>query len=508
MTSTLCLAGLAQAASTATQAARAAAAANDAAADTRRHTETDGARWIHHHLASAGDPAAQRGVARAWLASRLDEAAGLPCDFPDHPSGAAAWIQANTDRVGVAYQQYLTERRAGAPRRYFSNKSHALHFLRGAAPTKLVDGAWLYGMLQRWRDDDVRPLIDIYIEELGNGVPDKNHVLLYRQLLEAHGIAADAPLPDDHYVQGAIQLAFGHCGDEFLPELVGFNLGYEQLPLHLLITAYELNELGVDPYYFTLHVTVDNAATGHAAGALNAMRRLLARGACPATFLRRMVAGMRLNELGAGTLSIIEGFDLDREVAAMLAEKSRHGRNMHSDYCRVGGRTVNEWLASPDQVPAFLRQLEQQGWIRRGEEPRNSRFWRLIEGERAEMFGVFSVAEQQLLRDWIGTGADGRTAGPGRAPSFRATLRSMEGDGAAQRAAAQAPRGVLRRRSGRGRDDEQWLGCELRQLEAQLATVGKDEAMAMLIPLMAPSRHHTAPGLMATRIFTRMYNHG
>ena len=58
---------------------------------------------------------------------------------------------------------------------------------------------------------------------------------------------------------------------EYLPEVIGYNLGYEQLPLHLLISSYELSELGIDPYYFTLHVTIDNASTGHAQKAVQAV---------------------------------------------------------------------------------------------------------------------------------------------------------------------------------------------------------------------------------------------
>src|SRR5690606_39248043 len=77
-------------------------------------------------------------------------------------------------------------------------------------------------------------------------------------------------LPDAHYEQGLIQLALGWNAQDFLPEIVGFNLAYEQLPLHLLISAYELNELGIDPYYFTLHITVDNTDTGHARRACQA----------------------------------------------------------------------------------------------------------------------------------------------------------------------------------------------------------------------------------------------
>ena len=96
--------------------------------------------------------------------------------------------------------------------------------------------------------------------------------------------------------------------------MIGFNLGYEQLPLHLLITAYELNELGLDPYYFTLHVTVDNADTGHArravAGVLDAMPRFGDAG----EFWRRVRDGFRLNDLGAGTNDVIRGFDQQQDV--------------------------------------------------------------------------------------------------------------------------------------------------------------------------------------------------
>jgi hypothetical protein len=41
--------------------------------------------------------------------------------------------------------------------------------------------------------------------------------------------------------------------------------------------------------------------------------------------------------------------------------------------------------------------------------------------------------------------------------------------------------------------------------ETLAALSSKEESMAMLIELMSPSNHHTAPGLMATRIFTRMF---
>src|SRR5690606_1123582 len=70
-------------------------------------------------------------------------------------------------------------------------------------------------------------------------------------------------------------------------------------------------------------------------------------------------------------------------------------------YCRVAGRTVNQWLQQPDDIPLFLQKLEEVGWIRRHTDPRQSRFWRRVHGERAEMFGVFSPYELQVMHDWI-----------------------------------------------------------------------------------------------------------
>jgi hypothetical protein len=359
----------------------------------------------------------------------------------------------------------------------------------------------LYGTLPRWDNPDFHPLIKTYLEELGDGVPDKNHVTLYRRLLAAHGCEHWETLPEDHFVQGAIQLALAHHADDFLPEMVGYNLGYEQLPLHLLITSYELNELGIDPYYFTLHVTVDNAGSGHAHKAVQALRNLMAQSGDPAAFFRRVLDGYRLNDLGACTTSVIGAFDLEAELVEILGAKATVGKNMHSDYCRVAGRSVNDWLAEPQQIPAFLTALEDAGWIQRGAEVEHSRFWRLIQGERAEMFGVFSSYEQQVLRDWIVTPRDATAAArTGRVLSHRARQRALDSLTQHAQRSGYPERGLIRRRTaGSGGD------TELHRLEERVANAtGKPEAMAMLARLMSPSVHHTAIGLMASRMYSQL----
>jgi len=410
---------------------------------------------------------------KAFLHAQVQAARDLPCDLPASPAQFAEWIANNASQVAERYASYLQARRAGGPRQFFSNRSHALYFLQQVAPSKLVDGAWLYGTVRHAQDWRYHALIRTYLEELGDGDPQLNHVVLYRKLLAEHDCAPAHPLADELYLQGALQLALGQLSDECLPEVIGYNLGYEQLPLHLLITAFELNELGIDPYYFTLHVTIDNASTGHARKAADTVSDLLPGGEANAEFLERVRAGYRLNDLGVGSTAVIKAFDLEQEVVDMLERKRSFGQHMHSDYCRLEGRTINEWLAAPGQSLAFLDVLQRKGWIKRHQDPQDSRFWQLLDGPGAVMFGVFSGYEMQLLRDWISgdwrSATDARETNPFRA-RFRRPLTSA-------RAQTPAPREPI-------------------------------HSLERLIGQLSPAHHASPAGLEATRIFARQLNAG
>ncbi|WP_411880056.1 iron-containing redox enzyme family protein [Polaromonas sp. YR568] len=445
-----------------------------------------------------GEPGdALRSATRAFLQAELDAVQAQDCDLPASPQDLLAWMRNSAQLANAQYLAYLEERKAGAPRRYFSNRAHALYFLRGVAPTKLVDGAWLYGLLRHWRNPRFSDLVRTYLEELGDGLAGKNHVLLYRKLLAQHGLDPASGLEDDAYRQGALQLALGWGAEEFLPEVIGFNLGYEQLPLHLLITAYELNELGIDPYYFTLHVTVDNDDTGHARRAVQAVHEALPKLAGSEDFWRRVRNGCKLSGAGMGTRDVIAGFDIDAEVLRILSHKSVAGHGAHSDYCRVAGRSVNDWLSQPAHMPDFLAALQEAGWIKRGAPAAESRFWGLLQGERAEMFGVFSPYELQVLHDWLRgeASADGQayteSAPTGtRRASFRAAARL-----AAQRQARDT-----------GTPDDGLLDTDLQQLRQRLAATPDAQAAAqLLVEAMSPSAHWTPAGLYATRLFQQTF---
>ncbi|SET74539.1 MULTISPECIES: iron-containing redox enzyme family protein [unclassified Pseudomonas] len=416
-------------------------------------------------------------AAREFLQAQLAQVQDRPGDLPPVPEELPAWVEQRCAQVAQAYADYLEQRQQGRPRRYFQNKAHALYFLQHVAPTKQVDGAWLNGLLRHWLDPRFDGLLTTYLEELGDGIAAQNHVVIYRKLLSEHDADSEAGLEDAHYLQGALQMALGLCAQDFLPEIIGFNLGYEQLPLHLLITAYELSELGIDPYYFTLHVTIDNASSGHACKAAQSVLSLLPLGEGRADFYRRVAEGYRLNDLGPGTTAIISGFNLQDEVVAMLERKRSFGQHMHSDYCRFEGKTVNQWLGQPGQIGAFLQALEDKGWIKRNQDPAESRFWQLIEGAGAAMFGVFSGYEKQMLHDWIA----GDWISDKRVPPVR---------------------------PGRGsrfsREQQRPTDPDTQALVDSLCNLSDQQQLNALIPWMSARRHCTPAGLYATRRFIQL----
>lgn len=450
-------------------------------------------RTLYDQLLAEPQAEPTRAAARVFLQEHLSIAAEMECELPEDINALEDWVAAKTLRVGEQYAAYLEERKAGKPRRFFSSKAHALHFLQAVAPTKLVDGAWLYGTLEHWQDPRFHSLIRTYLEELGDGIAQMNHVLMYRQLLAKHGCDGPFSLPDDYFVQGALQLALAYDAQHFLPEVIGYNLGYEQLPLHLLISAFELHELDIDPYYFTLHITIDNAHSGHAHQAVQAVLQQCVGGA-DAEFYQRVRAGYQLNELGVGSGTIIRSFDLQDALLGMLERKRTFGQQVHSDYCKLEGKTVNEWLSEPGQMLAFLAALEARGWIQRGVDPGQSRFWHLISGPDALMFGVFTEYEQRLIYEWIADSwlsqAPARHSGsPRQFKPARGSRRKASKD------TADCP-------ADRTHVAKVPLSEPLEALRQRLDDMPREQRMSALIEMMNPSLHGTPEGLLATRMFS------
>lgn len=426
-------------------------------------------------------------LSQLFLNEKLLAVEDLESDLPASLDEVLPWLERNNAETNQQYQDYLGYRKNGGARQLFTTKSHAYNFLQSVAPTKLVDGSWLYGITTLWQDHRFSNLIKIYLEELGDGDAAKNHVLLYKKLLAAHECDHWKHLSDDHFIQGAIQLSLGYNAAEYIPEVIGFNLGYEQLPLHLLITVYELNELGIDPYYFTLHVTVDNLATGHAKKALQALFETMPALANTEEFYRRVNNGYKLNQLGISTNKAIASFNLNEEFFNILKLKALYGQSSHSDKCKFKGKTVNEWLSQPAKIQEFINSLIEHGWIKRNQDPRTSRFWKLIEGDTAKMFGVFSGYEKQVIFDWIADSQANQYVHAKQQPKSNVAY--------------------LHTHINSQQDLSESRDPDVIELESRLAAMEDLESiMKLLTSVMTPSLHHTPAGLLATQLYkTLMY---
>lgn len=323
-------------------------------------------------------------------------------DFPADVSKIHDWILKNNKLQCAEYQAYLERRNSGAGREYFKNVGQAFEFLIKVAPVKQVDGSWLFSITHYWNDPVFRDLIQIYLEELGLGLSKSNHVCLFNDLIINLGLEHFVlDLEDEYYHQAAIQLALAYAPPEFIPEIIGFNLAYEQLPLHLLITNYELQELGIDSKYFNLHITIDNIDNGHANLSIKAFEKIYSKFNDKRSFIEKMKAGFALSDKGLSSRQIIKNLNLDTLVIKILKRKALVGNVIHNDKCTFNNKTINSWLASPESVEEFVDVLIDKKWIRLGRNPEESRFWKLISQEDGKMFGVFTATEKQIIYDWI-----------------------------------------------------------------------------------------------------------
>lgn len=402
-------------------------------------------------------------------------------DFPQQLQDLEHWLQSKNIQACASFQAYLERRKQQGLREYFKNMSEAFEFLVKISPTKMVDGAWLYSLCKYWQNPTYKDAISIYLDELGGGSSALNHVCLYQQLLDQLELNDfEHLLSDEHYIQAAVQLALAYAPAKYIPEVLGFNLGYEQLPLHLLISNYELKELGIDSHYFNLHITIDNFDNGHAKKALHSVFKAAQGYQDKEEFLRRVKAGYYLNDIGTGSGDIIKSLDLRRNVEKILIKKAKVGRFIHADKCRIENRKINEWLQDAESVVAFLDTLIRKNWIKLNEDVHESRFWKLIDDDRGKMFGVFSYPEKQMIYDWI------------------------QGSGHTSTKSVQRWRHQPGQQNPNQEGADNGVDFELTFLKkAYHSETDFQKRMNMLLPYLAPHTHSTQAGLWATDQFTQ-----
>lgn len=353
-----------------------------------------------------------------------------------------------TDR----YEEYVARRKAGGRREMFSDKEEGKWWLKQASPVKYVDGSWLGHINKISTPFKYRHITknawQVMSEELGDGDLAKNHVHVYRELMKD----IDAGLPEadsQDFISPRHELNEARCwkaamaqllislfSHDFLPEALGFNMAYESLPLHLLKTVKELRELRLNPYYFELHISIDNADSGHAAMAMETVAdyiELIAREEgeeVAHVAWKRVQAGYILAE-GLPTTpespslkqAKEEPFPRSETEAALLdifAAKSPVAHKIHcNSRLKIGRRTLVDWLEpnafrDSQWQKDFLHDLGNcKPWVIKGNSEK-SRLVRELSWE-GKMFGSFTQTEVATVKAWIDElGAPVRTpqAGP------------------------------------------------------------------------------------------------
>lgn len=348
------------------------------------------------------------------------------------------FMQTESDKTTQEWEQYLAQRRAGSPPDMFRDREEAKWWLRQVAPVKYVDGAWLGHINKITTPFALRPATkdawQVMSEELGDGDPLKNHVHVYRELMK--DIGAELPAADaidfihpQHQLNemcvwkaAVAQLLISLFPHEFLPEILGFNLHFEGLTLETMKAAKELEDLGINPYYFILHISIDNADSGHTAIAMQAVAKYIelvqqAQGMLSAQQAwKRVQAGFILSKgLSAGPecpsrrTSAVNSFPRnihEAEVVRIIKAKAPVAHKIHcSSRMKIGGRKLVDWL----EPQAFARKQWQMDfmdhlgnmkpWVYKGDSNK-SKLMKELSWE-GKMFGSFTQTEVEAVRRWI-----------------------------------------------------------------------------------------------------------
>lgn len=387
--------------------------------------------------------------AREWICSLLNEATVLMRNSSNRPVvatldtfsriGLQSALVNHDQATARQWSEYLLRRRSNGPKELFRDRAEAQWWLKQMAPVKFVDGAWL-GHINRVTlpykiSAIVRSVWQVFSEELGDGDRSKNHVHVYAKLLDSANSslpsAYDLEFIDDR--QGLTEIAvwksavaqlliclFPH---ELFAEILGFNLHFEAASLETMIAARELKEVGLDPAYFLLHISIDNAHSGHAAIAAESVCRYIEHvqaleGAEAAHKVwERIQSGYMLSYAMSPTISSLPREEplncrrniqtsLGNDVVKILQAKAPAGQIIHcGSRCKIGRRTLAEWL-NPSVLQTRRARAEllwdlshSSYWIQRGN-GKSSRFLKeMLWGGR--MFGCFTDGECTTIQRWI-----------------------------------------------------------------------------------------------------------
>ncbi|KAI4209362.1 MAG: hypothetical protein LQ351_007694 [Letrouitia transgressa] len=352
--------------------------------------------------------------------------------------GLTNFLREQDEKVNQQWEDCVARRRQGAPMELFKDRDEAKWWLKQIAPVKYVDGAWLGYINRVTLPFELRPFVknswQVLSEELGDGDLAKNHAHVYRELLSKSGLELPAGDTADFihprlgineptvWESALAQLLISLLPHEFFPEILGFNMHFEAVTLETLKASRELKEVGLDPYYFQLHVSIDNADSGHTAIAQQAVCAYLehthqTKGPAAAQQAwRRVQVGYILSSGLSGKVtcpskrrSVEDTFprnDLEEEVIKIFKAKALVGQKIHShSEIKIAGLRLVDWL-NPSRLESKKWQMDfldsfsrSKAWIHRGDGDKSRFVSELSWGGR--MFGAFTQTETETVKKWI-----------------------------------------------------------------------------------------------------------
>ncbi|OAA34631.1 heme oxygenase-like, multi-helical [Metarhizium rileyi] len=359
------------------------------------------------------------------------------------------------ENVLEKWTDYLQRRTKGQGPELFGTVEAAKAWLVQQAPVKFVDGAWLGHVHKITTPFALRGVTrdawQVLSEEFGDGDLSKHHVHLYRKLLKDVG----CPLPEGHTLdfinlaywdemdnhntwEAAVsQLLISMFPNEFLPEILGFNMHFEMVTLDTMQAAHELKDLHIDPYYFLIHITIDNAHSGHTAMATHAVTRYLdlvrstdGEAAAQQAWRRVQVGYILSQSLGSRpheqeipeastvrtdipghmspNLTAVLPDTLSAQMIDIFRSKASVSQQFHcQSRARIGAHTISGWLdpgkwkhpKSQPQLELLAALSQAKPWVVPGDSKKSLLVRELSWGGR--MFGAFTRNEVATLCSWI-----------------------------------------------------------------------------------------------------------
>jgi hypothetical protein len=301
---------------------------------------------------------------------------------------------------------------------YFHTRENVIERIRQLTPFNFLDGSWLRNIHRVGPVDEVNSILfTILKEELGDGVPSQNHANIYRDLCHSFGFyppemnttafVRDPVFLDCAFDSPAFQLGISEFSSGYYPEIIGMSLWLEWTVMELHRIAAIVERVGLSPHFYRMHIAIDNAASGHGAEIIRAVKLYLSQ--------IRIEGGDKAvqehwKRIWDGYVAFAYTFVIvikqviriiqtplnkQERLVRLIIEKAPYGQYNHGART-LGENTISSWFSDP---AGFLQALQDNGYIVPGK-PDQSPFFKLLEFRGGPMYHVFTEDEIALWRDW------------------------------------------------------------------------------------------------------------